>query len=95
MSAQDQIDSYRRRRLNLMQSADEIAADIKELDLEAKANGLNVAELKKWVTAEHKNKLDKRVSDVVDSVLIGEALGHNLGNVLNNESDEDLNGSED
>ena len=75
------IEQYRSRRQRLLADLDEIKADLKELDLEAKVSGFNVAELRKWVDAEHKDKPGKRVADVVDAVLYGEALGHDLGMV--------------
>lgn len=77
--AQTLIRAHAQRRANLMESLDELKADLKELDLEGKAKGLNVSEINKWVDAQRKGKTEKRRDTVADAVLIGEVLGIEFG----------------
>lgn len=78
-NAIERIRSFAERMERLMDELDERKEDLKEVELEAKVEGFNVAELKKWVNAKRKDKVEKRRADVVDAVLYADALGVDLG----------------
>lgn len=84
----DQMRAFADRYLRLFEAMDETKADLKELDLEVKAYGLNVAELKKWAKAEHADKVAKLAAATADSVLYGNALGHDVGFSGNDQGNE-------
>ena len=81
----ERIRSYRDRMVNLLSDIAERQEDIKELCLEIKCAGFNAPELKRWATAELKDKVSKRVAEIGDAVTYGEVLGHDLGMVPDNE----------
>ena len=68
-------------------------ADRKELELQAKASGINVSAAKKWLKAEvfddgaqNPKRVAKLIEQTVDQVVYGESLGHDLGMLQNNEA---------
>lgn len=75
--------AFRQRLARAYDDIEGAQADAKEIELEAKARGLNVRELKGWVKAERKDKVAKLVADTVDRVMYGETLGHDLGMIPN------------
>lgn len=77
--ATSMIRTHAARRTRLMEARAEIDADLKELDLEGKALGLNTAEINKWVAAQMGDKVVKRRDTVADAVMIGEVLGVEFG----------------
>lgn len=89
------LQSLARRMERLLDDIDEMRADLKEVELEAKARGLNVSEIKKWVQARRKDRVEKRIDDVAASVLYGEALGFEtgFGGALKSDESQDLTDS--
>lgn len=94
------------RKLRILRQIAELQLDVKELDIEGKAQGLNVPPLNKWLKAQladelaandgkSAKKIEKLVRDTQDQVLYGERLGHDVGIIPDNEKAEHLNGSKE
>lgn len=80
----------------LMRLQADIAAELKEFELQGKASGHNMPAVKKWLKAEvqdegseNPNKIAKLIEQTVDQVVYGESLGHDLGILQNNQHRED------
>lgn len=70
----------------LLREAANLAADRKELELQGKASGINVAPIKKWLKVEVQDeeaarptKINRLIAQTQDQVLYGESLGHDIG----------------
>ena len=92
ISVSDFCEAMRR---SLEREAD-LLADRKELELQAKASGINVSAAKKWLKAEVQDsasespkRVAKLIAQTVDQVVYGESLGHDLGMFQNNEARQD------
>ena len=94
------------RKLRILRQISELQLDVKELDIEGKAQGLNVPPLNKWLKAQlsdelaandgkRAKKIEKLVRDTQDQVLYGERLGHDVGIIPDNEKAQHLNGSKE
>lgn len=81
------------RYIRMLEEVDERKADLKEIELEAKATGYNLRQFKEWAKAEHADKVQKKVSDVEDAALYGAGLGHEIAIVPDNEKSKDWSGS--
>lgn len=71
----------------------DMLADRKELELQAKASGINVSAAKKWLKAEvfddgaqNPKRVARLIEQTVDQVVYGESLGYDLGMFQNNEA---------
>lgn len=89
ISIKDFCDAMRRS----FESERDILADRKELELQAKASGINVSAAKKWLKAEvfddgvqNPKRVARLIEQTIDQVVYGESLGHDLGMLQNNEA---------
>lgn len=89
ISIKDFCDAMRRS----FENERDILADRKELELQAKASGINVSAAKKWLKAEvfddgvqNPKRVVRLIEQTIDQVVYGESLGHDLGMLQNNES---------
>lgn len=80
MTNNNLIRSYSDRLGRLYSELDDINADIREVEAEAKVlHNINTRELRRWAKAEHKDKVEKLTDDIYAAVQYGSALGHEIG----------------